>query len=620
MAFAQPGISSMPIDSLIVQIPAMMRSDERIARQMITRLAEQSTLLKHRHGTIQSIFFKAWLTYRHQSADMAISSLDSALKNIKGIESDTSLIKFYILKGQCFVKKAQFNMALQHFTKALDIAEKRNDIPSKTSVMISIGWAYMEDGKFTEALRFFNEVLQLNPSPSYDNRAVLLCNIASCYNAMGNFKLAEYYAQKGIEAARTKNSMVDIANGLNILARSYYQQGKMNKAIAYLKEASVAREKIAEPFMLASDYLELADLYIKNNQPAEAIPWAKKAAALSMQHASSLKLASAYETLADAYEKVGDDKNASLYLKKLLLHKDSLADDHYNQAMAEMQVQFDTQKKTAENLELKKVNLEATLKNSQQQRWLIILVGGLMLLLGAAIYTYYLIKGRYKIKLALEQLNEQKKRSMAVMEAEEKERKRIAADLHDGVCQTLAAASLQLKKARKEPFQFDKVDELINQAGTEVRNLSHQVTPELLLHYGLVKAMEQAIDRLNDSGDQTVFTLFTHIEKDIEGEMPSLMIYRCFQELTNNILKHAKASQVNVQLNLHEEEIQLMVEDDGVGFIVGNDCAGIGLKNIESRVTIYNGVFIMDSMPGKGSTAIIKFSRPLHLNGLNKTV
>ncbi|HSN60386.1 MAG TPA: histidine kinase, partial [Ferruginibacter sp.] len=358
----------------------------------------------------------------------------------------------------------------------------------------------------------------------------------------------------------------------------------------------------------------------QNNQPAEAIPWAKKAATLSIQHASSLKLAAAYQTLADAYEKMGDDKNASGYLKKLLLHKDSLADDHYNQAMAEMQVQFDTQKKTAENLELKKVNLESTLKNSQQQRWLLILVGGLVLLLASAIYTYFFIKGRYKIRLAMEQLNEQKKRSMAVMEAEEKERKRIAADLHDGVCQTLAAASLQLKKARKEPLQFDKVDDLINQAGTEVRNLSHQVTPELLLHYGLVKAMEQAIDRLNDSGDQTVFTLFNHIEKDIEGEMPSLMIYRCFQELTNNILKHAKASQVNVQLNLHEEEIQLMVEDDGVGFAANNDCAGIGLKNIESRVAIYNGVFIMDSMPGKGSTAIIKCSRPMLLNGLNKTI
>jgi signal transduction histidine kinase len=359
--------------------------------------------------------------------------------------------------------------------------------------------------------------------------------------------------------------------------------------------------------MVASDYLELADMYLKNNQATEAIQWAKKAELLSLSHANSLKVAAAYETLAHAYEKAGDDKNASLYFKKLLLQKDSLADDRYNQSMAEMQVQFETQKKTAENLELKKENLETKLSNSNQQRWLLVLVGSMLMIIALGLYTYYFIKGRYKTRHALEQLNEQKIRSMAVMEAEEKERRRIAGDLHDGVCQTLAAASLQLNKARNGNLPLDKVDELINLAAEEVRQLPHRVTPELLLHYGLVKALEQAIDRLNDGDEKTCFTLLSHVELELKDKMLELNIYRCFQELANNILKHAKASQVNIHLNVSAEEILMIVEDNGTGFDAGKTGFGLGLRNMENRIALYAGNFTVDSTEGKGTTVILKF-------------
>jgi tetratricopeptide (TPR) repeat protein len=262
------------IDSLIIHLPATMRSDENKARQMIDELVERSVQYQHRHGIIQSLFFKAWFSYRHDPADVAINSIDSALQHVEGIHSDTALVNFYILKGQCYVKKTKFGQALESFNQAIKIAERRGDHKSKTNTLISIGWAYMEDGKPTEAIRFFSEVLQLNPSANYENRAVLLCNIAACCNTKGQFKLAEFYAQKGIAAARSKKRNMDLANGLNILARSYYQQGKMEKAISILKEASVVREKVADPSMLASDYLELADLYSKNAQPSQAIAWA----------------------------------------------------------------------------------------------------------------------------------------------------------------------------------------------------------------------------------------------------------------------------------------------------------------------------------------------------------
>ena len=603
---AQQNKNNADIDNLILRLPAMMRSNETLARQMIDSLEQRSKEKQHGHGLIQSLFFKAWLSYRHNPPDVAIKSIDSVLQHVKGIDKDTSLVKFYILKGQCFVKKTQFSNALQNFNQALRIADQRNDQASKTSTLISIGWAYMEDGKPKEAIRFFNEVLKLNGEAGYENRAVLLCNIASCYNTTGDFRMAEIYAIKGIEAARSRQNNMDLANGLNILAESNYQQGKIEKAISILKDAAVVREKIADPSMLAADYLELADLYTKNGQPAVAIKWAKKAEAISQQNSNSLKMGDAYKALSYSYEAIGDFKNAALYFKKLLLQKDSIADDHYNQAFAKMQVQFESQKKTTENLQLKKENLETKLRNSNQQRWLLLMAGGVVLLIASGIYISILMKSHYRTRMALEQVNEQKIRTMAVMEAEEKERRRIAADLHDGVGQTLAAASLLLNKAQKGQMSLDKVDELINQAGVEVRSLSHQVTPELLLHYGLVTAMQQAIDKLNDANDHTTFNLFTHIEQALDNEMASLTIYRCFQELSTNILKHAKASSVNVQLNLLSGEVELMMEDDGLGFDSVTVPYGLGIKNIQSRIALYDGELRIDSTPGKGTTSIIK--------------
>lgn len=604
------GKAQPPLDSLIVQVPLLMRSDEGAARKAIEELARRAPKEGHRHGVVQSLFFKAWLSYRHDPADRAIVLIDSTLAHVEGIQHDTALVKFYILRGQCYVKKLQFGPALESFTRAVQVAEARGDEASRISTMISIGWAYMEDGKPAEAIRFFSEVLRLQPAADYPHRALLLCNIAASYNTLGQFKKSESFAAKGIATARARGSNVDLANGLNILARSLYQQGRLGAAISYLKEAAVVREKVADPSMLASDYLELADLYTKNGQPAEAIAWGRKAEEISRRQANSLKLAAVYQTLSDAYEAVGDHPSAVRYLRLLLTQKDSLADDHYNQAFAQMQVQFETQKKTAENLHLKKANLEASLRNAHQQRWLLGLSAGVVLLLASALYSSKLMKSRYKTRLALAQLEEQKGRTLAVMETEEKERRRIAGDLHDGVGQTLAAAALQLAKARQGQPSLDKVDELLNQACSEVRTLSHQVTPELLLHHGLLKAMEQAVDRLNEASESTVFTLYTHVAGPLPGELASLTLYRCLQEISNNILKHAQATTVTVQLSLEEGEAELMVEDNGVGFNPGSTSYGLGLKNMQSRLAPFDGVLEVDSTPGRGTTITVRLQRP----------
>ena len=271
--FGQSNIEAKIIDSLIRVLPAMMRSDETAARDMILKLERLSLRNRHNHGIITVSFHKSWLSYRQEHADSAIRKIDSALTHINGIHKDTSIAKFYILRGQCYVKKAEMDLAMNDFNRAIGIAEQRNDNETRTGVLISIGWAYMESGKFNEAIGFFNEALRLNPGADFRHRSVLLCNIASCYNTTGNFKAAEEFAKAGISIARTRKNNIDLANGLHILARSLYQQGRLDTAIRIQKQASELRKKVADPAMLAADYLQLVDIYVRNNQPLLAIKY-----------------------------------------------------------------------------------------------------------------------------------------------------------------------------------------------------------------------------------------------------------------------------------------------------------------------------------------------------------
>ncbi len=136
------------------------------------------------------------------------------------------------------------------------------------------------------------------------------------------------------------------------------------------------------------------------------------------------------------------------------------------------------------------------------------------------------------------------------------------------------------------------------------------MTPELLLHFGLASAIKQGVERLNDAKTKAKFTLFEHVEfEDIE-EMLSVVLYRAFQELTNNVLKHAEATEVSIHLIINEEEALLMIEDNGIGFDQSKSKRGLGLKNLESRIKLYYGDLNIDTTIGKGTTSILKFKSP----------
>ena len=203
------------------------------------------------------------------------------------------------------------------------------------------------------------------------------------------------------------------------------------------------------------------------------------------------------------------------------------------------------------------------------------------------------------------------------LQVQEKEREEIGKELHDNINQILASARLYMELAGKAGNDFrdeaiSKGLETVNTAITEIRQLSKQlVSPQLQTSLTTVLAdltsEIQAITPININLQTDQFN-----EQKINDEF-KLNIYRIVQEQVNNIIKHAAASQIDIVLETVNDEMHLMILDDGIGFDKTAKPKGIGLRNIDSRVNYYNGIVNLCSSPGKGTKLDILI--PLIYNG-----
>jgi signal transduction histidine kinase len=207
---------------------------------------------------------------------------------------------------------------------------------------------------------------------------------------------------------------------------------------------------------------------------------------------------------------------------------------------------------------------------------------------------------------------------LSMITGQENERRRIAREIHDGFGPVLSSVKLELDSYLDEQQtnhadpSFEKlinISDTLDAISSDLRNLSHRLSPRLLDEFGLFSALNSLTVRLNKSSKTNIefysnLNSGTRFANDLE-----LNLFRCGQELINNSVKYARANNILVQLILHRNSIVLMVEDDGIGFEIveaNQDFLGIGLTNVETRVRALGGEFVLDSVKNRGTTASIE--------------
>ena len=213
----------------------------------------------------------------------------------------------------------------------------------------------------------------------------------------------------------------------------------------------------------------------------------------------------------------------------------------------------------------------------------------------------------------IQQLINDKERTLfgAMMEGAEQERKRLAVDLHDGLGGRLSGISIKLsklaedKRFNKTATNIDSILENMDDSLQELRVVARNLMPETLHNYGLKAALEDYCSTLKDRDTNIVLQYYSN--QNITDEHKKLMLYRIIQELINNAVKHAKANEILIQFMNDNGNIDLTVDDDGIGFNINlKQHDGMGFMNLNNRVNYLNGTMDVRSVINEGTSVNIQ--------------
>jgi signal transduction histidine kinase len=222
----------------------------------------------------------------------------------------------------------------------------------------------------------------------------------------------------------------------------------------------------------------------------------------------------------------------------------------------------------------------------------------------------------YSLKRAeTDRLRSEKRVINAIINTEENERKRFAKDLHDGLGPILSTVKMSLSALNERikdstgTVILNNTTHLVNEAIGTIKEISNNLSPHVLTNFGLSSAIGAFTTKINQTKAVEIDFKSNMENQRLENEK-EVVVYRAVCELINNAILHSGASRIEIELNKHEKFVTLQFYDNGRGFdtstLSKEDTKGMGLSNIETRVKTVEGVFILESTPGKGTSALIK--------------
>ncbi|MCB0632813.1 MAG: sensor histidine kinase, partial [Lewinella sp.] len=385
------------------------------------------------------------------------------------------------------------------------------------------------------------------------------------------------------------------------------------------QKALVIFQEVKDHDALALLYNNLGGLLKAQEKYKQAIDNYKQGLSYTGLSADVNTKANLYFNLSETYAAVGVADSAILYSTKYTLYNDTIADAYrdamnarYNLAIAENEIQ----RLNLEQIEEKRKRMEFYGSVAFGVSWL---------LLGLAVMGYYLNRQRRRLveqqsilsqQRVLELVREKElETNYALMQGVETTRKKIGRELHDSIGSMLSIAKVYFTSFNEKVSniqeenrqQYQKANDLLDDACEKVRQISHEMTSAILVQFGLKTQLEALADTLRGTGFLQVELSTYGLTKRLDTQT-EINIYRIIQELTSNVIKHAQAKKISIQVNRFDEMINVMVEDNGVGFDVEGAKTsgdGIGLKNVAARVHGLEGTIRYDSSPGKGTSVTV---------------
>lgn len=504
---------------------------------------------------------------------------------------------------------SDYQTAIKLFLKSLKISEK-NGLSEKSFALKNLGNLFLSQNDTIQAIKYYQEDYQYTKDKNLVPEQFGSCNNLGSIMRKKNPALALEYFKKALSIAQkldNKRWQYDIYINLSVLLMSDNQFKNFNQTLSYLNSAKLLIEDIGDPNLYFLYYYNLGGYYYKKKQYPEAINYYLKAekTAENTEIPLDYKI-SLMDDLSTVLEKNKEYEKAYHYQKTYHKLQDSIFSTEKVKNINEIITKYEVGKK---NDQIQILNKQKELQEKKNKLVVITSLLSIFILIGLLYFGYK--RSQFQKKLNRQEkekiLKEQELKEMsALINGQNIERNRIAKDLHDGVAGDLAGIKLLLAKENTylKNENLQKIQENLSEVFQEIRKISHNLSINNIKE----KTLKNLLSDLKENYQQRnefSFDVYIYPENAIDDldEIKKLNIYRILQELLHNVSKHAKATEVELSINRHHNDMNIIVADNGVGFDIYKK--GIGLKNIEERLKIISGEMNIQSEMNKGTSVII---------------
>lgn len=592
----------------------LQRMDPVEAQKMISQSLAIAQKINFKKGIANIYSFKSIQSSYKGDMDMMRMYSEKCIGVSKKANYPLGIAKGQNGLGLFYWQTGDFSEAIKNHLSALATREKFKDTVGIATSLGNLALVYFDNQNSNEAER--NALLSIELAKKINKINIVISNLqllANVYGQAGQFEKALARDAEALVLCKQHNDMRGLSQVYSNMANCYTAMKQYDKGLKYQLEVLKIDEFFGDKKNISDTYMNISAVYAEQKQFKPALDWMRKGLKYAQESKYKQGEKQGWGSLSSIYEQLGDYKNALAAHRKYQSMSVDLINEKSNQQIAQMQTRFETEKKEQKISLLNKENTIQKLSISKQQTTIAIIIGLLIVALVVAGLVYNRNKLKQKAQMQAQMLKYQDTITKAVIDAEEHERKRIGADLHDGVGQLFSAVKMNLSglferitlQRDEDRFLAENTLALVDESCKEVRLISHQMMPNSLLKSGIASDLKKFIEKI-DSDTLNIKLETTGFKDQLESNVET-MLYRIIQESINNVIKHAKASQLDIILKREANEIIGVIKDNGIGFNTQKEGGfeGIGLKNIQTRIEYLKGTINYLSVPGKGTTVTV---------------
>lgn len=552
------------------------------------------------------------------SADFHLSELSVDSLNL------TQKADYYYLNARVYdLQLNQTEEALNAYTEARKRYKQLGDIKKQNKIRYYLFYLLSSNANTLDTATKNLDTLYKEAIKYRDTTGQVLAALA---NAARNFSpenadLVQSYLDEAYQLSESSGNLVNQETAASYYGLHYlYNKKQPANAEVWLNESIRLSREMNNSTALLYAYINRAVLPREQENYRASADWLLKAAELletTTVYDLTLK-GLVYENLSKDFENLQVYDSSLIYYKKFIpadtLFKKSLQKESF------LAYELQELRKTESFLEKENVLKDEIIDRKEKIQWSLTALALAFAVIGVLGYTNQ--QRKRKIAEQIQQLEQEKVKQLvkeqelqtldAMISGQEKERQRLSGELHDNLGSLLATLKLHFenyKEQVKNPQQekiLNNTDTLLEEAYQKVRSMAHARNTGVVAKYGLLPAIENFATKISATQKLSIDVSHNEFTDRLENTL-ELSIFRMVQELITNVIKHADASEVQLQLARHDHYINILIEDNGKGFNPKKNTKkeGMGLSSIKKRVETTGGTFHIDSSPGHGTTVSI---------------